>query len=110
MARAVYSQQFILYGPETGATAFDVPEGFTAVVRELSVYQEIGAYDVSFTINDSPEAPLTVVWSAHDVGVLTQQNIHGRWVVPETGSMEFFLSAYGDQVALYAGGYLLRND
>lgn len=110
MARAVYSQQFILYGPETGATVFAVPDGFTAVVRELSVYQEIGAYDVSFTISDSAEAPLTVVWSAHDVGALTQSNVQGRWVVPENGLMQFFLSAFGDQVALYAGGYLLRND
>lgn len=106
----VFSSQFIVYGPETPNETFLVPAGFTAVIRQISIYQEIGAYDFALNIADSEAAPQTTVWTAHGVAALAWVGEELRVVVPENGWMQIYISEIGSSPGFYVGGYLLRNN
>lgn len=110
MTRTVYSSAFIEYTAETPNNSFAVPEGFTAVVRQLSCYQEIGAYDFQVYIQNSAEAPALIIWAVTGVSAITSEATQGRWVVPGEGIITVIASAIGSSPSFYAGGYLLRND
>lgn len=105
----VYSQQLIVYTAETPNTEFEVPAGQTAVVRQVSGYQDIGGYVFRMYIQDSLEAPPCVVYAANDVGVAASFATEGRWVVPPGGIVAIFISSLGDTPCFYVGGYLLQN-
>lgn len=110
MARAVYSQAFIEYTHETPNNVFDVPEGFTAVIRQISTFQEIGGYSFQVVIQNSDEAPGLYIWSITGVSALESQATEGRWVVPSEGVIQVLASTVGSTPSFYVGGYLLRND
>jgi len=105
----VFSAQFIVYTDSTPNTEYEVPAGFTAVVRQLSFFSSVSAAGWEFAINNTLGAPLCVIAGNSELGVLVFDNIEGRWVVPETGTMELFFSGPSSGVSFYAGGYLLRN-
>jgi len=109
VARAVYSQSFINYTADTPNSSFGVPEGYTAVIRQVSCWQNIGAYDFQCLIQDSAEAPKLVIWGVTDVSVNDSEDVEGRWVVPELGVISIFSSAVGSAPCFYVGGYLLQN-
>ena len=105
----VFSQAFIQYTSETPNTRFDVPTGFTAIVRQISCYQDIGAYLLETYIADSDAAPGLTISELEQSGGLNYVQQEGRWVVPGGGYIAISLSPLGTSPQVYVGGYLLRN-
>lgn len=105
----VYSGAFIQYTPSTPNTAFDVPEGFTAVIRQISAAQDIGGWILNVFIQDSEAAPGLVIAELGQVGSVNYAAQEGRWVCPGGGIISVSLTELGSDVAIYVGGYLLRN-
>jgi hypothetical protein len=110
LARAVYSQPFLQYGSGGGSLDYEVPEGFIAVIRQFSVYNDIGGNDVSLGIRDSPEAPYCFITGVVDFGVGNFYSEEGRWVVPGGGEIQAFVESLGTSTSVYVGGYLLVDD
>lgn len=105
----VYSAQFILYTPTTPNLSFLVPDGFTAVIRQWSVSQEITDWLFQLKIGDASSATALIIVNENQAGVNTYLAGEGRWVVPGGGFMEVYLSSLGMVPHIYVGGYLLRN-
>lgn len=105
----VYSAQFIIYTPSTPNTTFDVPEGYTAVIRQVTVVQDIGAYALYVYIQNSPEAPGLQVVSIAGADAYTNYSEETRIVVPGGGTISVDLVDAGTSFNVYVGGYLLQN-
>jgi len=105
----VFSQAFIEYTPLTPNQTFEVPSGFTAVIRQVSCYQDIGAYVFYVDIQNSSIAPFVTVFAGHQEGDVNYVAGEGRWVCPEGGIITAAVDTLGTQVSMYVGGYLLRN-
>lgn len=105
----VFSQPFIQYTAGTPNTTYLVPAGFTAVVRQISIWQNIGGYNFSCFIQDSEAAPGITIAGLNDVGITSSQSIEGRWVVGAGGVIGIYFSELGSEPQAYVGGYLLRN-
>lgn len=105
----VYSQAFIQYTSATPNSSFDVPDGFTAVVRQVVAYQDIGGYALGVFLKDSEAAPSLQFVSFSDVAIATCTYWSGRIVVPGGGEIFILWSELGATPQFYVGGYLLRN-
>lgn len=105
----VYSAPFIQYTASTPNQSFLVPEGFTAVVRQISVAQEIADWYAYVNIQDSEAAPDLTIWLGVAAGAETYVAGEGRWVVPEGGLITLGYGTLGTIPSGYVGGYLLRN-
>ena len=105
----VYSAAFVQYTPSTPNLEYEVPAGFTAVVRQISGVQEVGATAMYVQIRDSVDAPALTIAQDYDYGAYESWIVEGRWVVPENGLITFGASTIGSQLSAYVGGYLLRN-
>lgn len=105
----VFSQRFIGYTPTDDVTTFAVPDGFTAVVREVSAYQNIGGWILTIYSQDSEAAPGLVIVQLGAEGFLNYVATEGRWMVPGGGIITASLDTLGSDVSIYVGGYLLRN-
>jgi hypothetical protein len=109
VARAVYSQGFIYYTDATGLGEFAIPDDFTAVVRDFTVFSSLGAVDAYLIIQNSSIAPQVGIASISSVGVLKSDQWTGRVVVPGGGFISVSLSGVSSGTSVYVGGYLLRN-
>lgn len=109
MANPVWSQAFIQYGPSAGNTQFEVPTGYTAVVRQLSCVQNAGGFIFQMILQDSEEAPGVYVYEGAQVGTASYVGTEGRWVCPGGGIITLACSSIGSDIYMYAGGYLLAN-
>lgn len=109
MAQSVYSTQFILYGEETPNTVFEVPAGFTAVIRQISYCVQASASLFSVNVADSDAAPANAIDLRTITALDDSTHVEGRWVVPEGGLIELFVDNVGSNPTVYIGGYLLRN-
>jgi hypothetical protein len=105
----VFSSALVQYTASTPNAQFEVPSGFTAVVRQISVVQDVGGYDAGVYIQDSAEAPGLLIAQAIGVDIYEVWQQEGRWVVTEGGFVTLSLSTVGSQAYGYVGGYLLRN-
>jgi len=105
----VYSSQFILYSESTPNTTYDVPEGFTAVIRQVAVTQDVGAYAFTLWIQNSDTAPSVAVIDVGGLGGGNNYQEECRFVVPEQGIISFGTTVVGSSLCCYVGGYLLRN-
>lgn len=105
----VFSQAFIQYTHSTPNEAFEVPSGFTAVIRQISVAQEIGSWYAYVNIQDSEAAPVLTVWIEEAAAVVNYAAGEGRWAVPGGGIITLGISTIGSVPSGYVGGYLLRN-
>lgn len=105
----VFSAAFIEYTPDTPNLAFDVPDGFTAVIRQISVVQDIGAYNFDCAIANGPGAPYLTIDYAAGIGAFSLHAAQGRWVVPGGGSIIVGVTSLGVHPSIYVGGYLLTN-
>lgn len=105
----VFSSAFIEYTPSTPNTSFEVPEGFVAVVRQISAAQDIGDWLLQVAISNSLAAPELVIAILAQVGDVNYVAQEGRWVVPPGGTVDVALSAIGSSTWIYVGGYLLRD-
>lgn len=109
MARPVYSAQFIVYTPETPNTSFEVPAGYTAVVRDAQCTQNIGGFQWNLYFQNSEAAPACFFQVLTDVGVYETATFRGRIVVPAGGIITSQLSSVGSGCWVYVGGYLLTD-
>jgi hypothetical protein len=105
----VFSQQFIADADISTESAFEVPSGFTAVIRQISGYQSVGAWQMYVYIQDGEEAPGVVIYSQYQAGVDNYVTQEGRWMVPEAGIITAGFDSFGAGASMYVGGYLLRN-
>lgn len=105
----VYSAAFIEYSAATPNESFDVPAGFTAVIREFTTYDEAGGFITWCYIQNSAAAPGFVVASLQGVGVAQYDHWQGRIVVPGGGIISINASVLGNDGQIYVGGYLIRN-
>lgn len=105
----VFSQGFIYYSAATPNTSFDVPDGYTAVVRQCSMTTIAGAATCYFNIQDSPTAPTICIAIIYLAGLLENGSEEGRWVVPGGGVISISDQNIGTDDNVYVGGYLLRN-
>jgi hypothetical protein len=105
----VWSTQFIVYTESTPNTQFDVPAGYTAVIRQLTFFASVAGMGWEFAINNTLGAPLCIIAGNADLGLQVADQVEGRWVVPEGGTMELFFSGLSSGANFYAGGYLLPN-
>lgn len=105
----VFSQGFIYYSSSTPNTEFDVPVGFTAVVREIDVYTEVGGIDANAAVRSSPEAPWVYFAGLDGIAINGSAQWTGRVVVPGGGSIGLGVGQLGVNDTAYCGGYLLRN-
>lgn len=109
MANPVWSSPFIQYTSETPNTQYEVPAGFTAIIRQISGYQSAGGFVMYVIIQDSSAAPGLFIWSGGQAGVANYVGVEGRWVVPEGGIITAEFSELFDSPCMYVGGYLIRN-
>lgn len=105
----VYSTAFITYTSSTPNLAFEVPAGFTAVVRQISIYQDVGAFQATLAFQDSDAAPQYYVYVGEQAGLINYLAQEGRWVLGAGGIMTLYLSTIDDSLTCYVGGYLLTN-
>jgi len=105
----VFSSQFIVYTSATPNSSFDVPVGYTAVVRQATCYQDIGGYDFGVFLQNSEAAPSLQFVNLKDVGLAVADQWQGRIVVPGGGVIFILWSELGSSPQFYVGGYLLRN-
>lgn len=105
----VFSQAFVQYTASTPNASFEVPAGFTAVVRQVSGWQDVGGYVLQLLFQDSEAAPSLTVASIEADGVANYAATEGRWALDEGGIMTIQASTLGATSSFYVGGYLLRN-
>lgn len=105
----VYSSQFILYSEDTPNTTFDVPEGYTAVIRQLSYAVQASETLFSVSIGDTLSAPPVAIDIRTVTGLLTTEHQQGHWAVPGGGVIYLYVETVGANATVYIGGYLLRN-
>lgn len=105
----VFSAAFVQYTTATPNASFDVPAGFTAVIRQISAAQNIGGWILQVYIADAVGAPGIQIVEIGQVGDFNYVAQEGRWVVPGGGAIEIVLSELGSDTSVYVGGYLLRN-
>lgn len=105
----VFSSPFVQYTSASPNSSFIVPDGFTAVVRQISGNQDVGDYIVWVSIQDSIAAPQLTIWQETAVGAFVNWAAEGRWVVPQGGVIVVHTTALGTSPSFYVGGYLLRN-
>jgi len=109
VASPVYSAQFVLYSSSAPNFDYEVPEGYTAVIRQLSGAQDIGGWVAYCQIGNSIDAPGVTIWIAEQAGTVNYVATEGRWVVPGGGLIQTGFSEIGPNPFLYVGGYLLPN-
>ena len=105
----VYSAQFILYSASSPNEQFQVPAGYTAVVRQISYFVEASASFFSVNVANSSIAPETAIDGRTITGLLTSEHVSGHWVVPGGGFIVLYVQDVGSQPTVYVGGYLLTN-
>lgn len=106
----VYSAQFIVYTTDTPNEVYDVPVGFTAVVRQVTMFQDIGGYTFFAGFTNAVGAPGCAFVGLGGFTEFVSQSWEGRVVVPGGGQIYIGISELGSAPAAYVGGYLLRNE
>jgi len=105
----VFSQGFIYYTPDTPNIAFEVPEGFTAVLRDASYYDSVGAGFAAINVQTAVDVPWVTVIALNVLGVNQCETWSGRVVIPGGGVINLYTGSLGSGPEVYVGGYLLRN-
>lgn len=106
----VFSTQFIVYTDETPNESFEVPEGFTAVVRDITLWVGVGGHYATVGFGNSVDAP--IAWFAYlsEVTIANTAQWQGRVVVPGGGYINLDTGGLSYEDSVYVGGYLLRNN
>jgi len=109
VAYRVWSTPLIQYSTAAPNLSYLVPAGYTAVVRQISVLQDIGDYDFGcYKQADSTSPPVWFAY-AHGLGLLEEYQREGRWVVEAGETLLITFSTLGSGISAYVGGYLLQN-
>lgn len=105
----VFSQGFIYYTEDAPNTTFEVPAGFTAVVRDWDLWVEAEAGGFQLEVATGAGAPYVAVDGIVTLAALTAYHFRGRVVVPAGGTILYNQDTLGVGATSYVGGYLLRN-
>lgn len=105
----VYSAQFVVRHSGDPLVPFIVPDGFTAVIRDFTVFSSAAGLIAQVQIQDSAEAPAVVVAQLGELDVAAYGQWQGRIVLPAPGIINVSLTEVGASAGIYVGGYLLRN-
>ena len=105
----VYSAQFINYTDSSPNTLFDVPSGYTAVVRDIGFWCGGGESLIVVYFGNSPLAPEVTIAGTTQFGVNTLYHWSGRCVVPGGGVIGLYQQTLGVGATAYVHGYLLAN-
>lgn len=105
----VYSSQFIVRPGDQPIVPFVVPDGFTAIVRDFSIFSFAVIGGVQLLIQNSAEAEqMTAAFLSLEAAPGGAQ-WQGRIVLPAPGILGAQTTSVGLSIGIYAGGYLLRN-
>lgn len=105
----VFSVPLIQWTTAAPNTSFLVPDGYTAVVRQMTILCEAGGVAGGVYIADSEIAPPCWIHYVTEFGVLVEDQLEGRWTVPGGGLLVLELTDFASLASAYVGGYLLRN-
>lgn len=105
----VFSASFIEYTDAEPNAEFAVPIGFTAVVRDFSIFTYVGAGAAQLTIQNDEDAAALTVAAVSVAGAFVYDQWQGRVVCPGGGIIGIVGTTIGSGNHIYAGGYLLRN-
>lgn len=105
----VFSAQFILRDSTEPLPSYEVPSGFTAVIRDFSAHVAVAGDIVILKIQNTASAPPVSIAQLSPIGAPAYDQWTGRVVVPEFGFMTLEEVTVGDNAGIYVGGYLLRN-
>ncbi len=105
----VFSQGFVYYAPASPNASFDVPVGYTAVVREATLFSYLGGAILSVAVSTGPGAPLVWIMAEEAEGAVSSAQWGGRVVVPGGGAIQIDTASIGVEDTVYVGGYLLTN-
>jgi hypothetical protein len=109
VSRPVYSSPFINWSDAAPNATFEVPSGFTAVVREFDACTVLGDVLIGLYIADSVDASAVYIHYGSVLGAAQSDQWQGRVVVPENGIIGIVGAALGYELGVYVGGYLLTN-
>jgi hypothetical protein len=105
----VFSVPFIEYADSAPNYTFDVPEGFTAVIRDIHAFCQVGGVSYAVVTQNTGGAPLIYCHYATLTGLFSEDHWEGRHVVPGGGSATLEITSVDLLTTVYVGGYLLRN-
>lgn len=105
----VFSVPLILYSSADPIVEFEVPPGFTAVVREIDIYTEAGGAVVIAALSGPGSGIFINFASVSALGVATSGQWTGRVALPENYILGLDNASLGAGDTVYVGGYLLRN-
>jgi hypothetical protein len=105
----VFSQGFIYWSDSTPNDAFEVPAGFTAVVRDFTAVTLLGDVLIGMFVQQSASAPSIPIAYSSVLGAAQSYQWQGRVVVDAGGFVTIAGAALGYELGVYVGGYLLRN-
>lgn len=105
----VFSAQFVVHTGGDPYSPFEVPDGFTAVIREAAGFSGAGGFVAQVRIQNSLIAPGVKPISLGATGIPAWAQWQGRIVVPEGGQISVDVASFIDDPDFYVGGYLLRN-
>lgn len=105
----IFSSQFIVYTDSTPNTSFEVPAGFTAVLRDFTASWTLAGTYSQVTIQNDEAAPACIVAQLEMSGLVGYDQWTGRIVVPAGGVINLVIGDAATGLSFYVGGYLLRN-
>ena len=105
----VFSAAFVIYTEDTPNDSFEVPSGFTAVIRDFDLSGNLADVGAQLYFKNSEAAPACFFHAETSLVVSSGFQWRGRVVVPSGGICGFTLTSFGTSVCAYMGGYLIRN-
>lgn len=105
----VFSQGFIYYTEAAPNNSFGVPEGFTAVLRDVQISCEAGGSLFAIYGDNGAGAPVYTILYLEVLGATQSASWEGRVVIPGGGALSLAQTTLGVGASAYVGGYLLRN-
>lgn len=105
----VFSSQLLLWTSSTPNLSFEVPAGFTAVVRDVQAYSLAGGTGLRVFLQSGGVGPPVYVASLQAIGENVSAQWQGRVVAYAGDTINLDVAELGADDTVYVGGYLLRN-
>jgi hypothetical protein len=109
LTRQTFSRAFIVSSSAAPNWDFEVPPGYTAVIRQCTYYELAGVGVCNVIIQDSASAPQVTVCTLRQTGSAQLLAFDCRIVVPAGGFISIFPASLGTGPQVYVGGYLLAD-
>ena len=109
MAERVYSVPFIYYTNVTPNVDFEIPEGVTAVIRDIDVYTELGASSAIVAIGNPAAGVYLNFASISLIGAGVTGSWRGRVIATAPYHVLLDVASLDTNGCIYVGGYLLQG-